>query len=93
MATIEVHWGPTTCPECKETFDGVSVDDSEQFELHHEFECPCCGTIIERDITLAGETIGHPGRESGGNTVPVTDGVKGIIGGPRPGPNCHLWSD
>jgi len=34
-----------------------------------------------------------PGRESGGNTVPVTDGVKGIIGGPRPGPNCHLWSD
>jgi len=71
MATIEVHWGDTTCPQCEEVFDGVSTACDTAFELHHEFECPSCGTIIEREITLAGETIGHPGRESGGNTVPV----------------------
>ena len=69
--TIEVHWPQTTCPWCGAVFDGVSIADDEAFELHNEFQCPCCGTIIERDITLAGETIGQPGRESGGNTVPV----------------------
>jgi len=53
MATIEVHWGDTTCPQCEEVFDGVSTACDTAFELHHEFECPCCGTIIERDITLA----------------------------------------
>jgi len=52
MATIEVHWGDTTCPQCEEVFDGVSIADDEAFELHNEFECPSCGTIIEREIVI-----------------------------------------
>jgi len=51
--TIEVHWPQTTCLECGAVFDGVSIADDEAFELHNEFECPRCGTIIEREITLA----------------------------------------
>lgn len=50
--TIEVHWPQTTCPWCGAVFDGVSIVDDEAFVLHNEFECPRCGTIIEREITL-----------------------------------------
>ena len=61
--------------------------------------CPECEEVFD-GVSIADDEAFElhnefecPGRESGGNTVPVTDGVKGIIGGPRPGPNCHLWSD